>query len=77
MSPGLTRSQRFQRLMETAGLSVAVVAVTNVVAFGLGAISAIPAIHWCGRQQAAHHLSNHCTCIAFRYVSQFVATLNR
>ncbi len=49
VSPGLTRSQRFQRLMETAGLSVAVVAVTNVVAFGLGAISAIPAIHWCGR----------------------------
>ncbi len=34
--------------METAGLSTLVVAMTNVVAFGLGAISDIPAIHWCG-----------------------------
>ena len=33
--------------METAGLSTLVVAMTNVVAFGLGAISDIPAIHWC------------------------------
>ena len=40
--------QRFRRLMETAGLSTLVVAMTNVVAFGLGAISDIPAIHWCG-----------------------------
>lgn len=39
--------QRFSRLMETAGLSVLVVAITNVVAFGLGAITTIPAIHWC------------------------------
>lgn len=44
--PGLTLEQRFQRLMETAGLSVLVVSLTNVVAFGLGAITEIPAIHW-------------------------------
>jgi hypothetical protein len=47
-NPGLTVEQRFRRLMETAGLSTLVVAMTNVVAFGLGAISDIPAIHWCG-----------------------------
>lgn len=44
--PGLSLEQRFQRLMETAGLSVLVVSITNVVAFGLGAITEIPAIHW-------------------------------
>ena len=43
---GLPLHERFGRLMETAGLSVAIVAATNIVAFGLGAISNIPAIHW-------------------------------
>ena len=38
--------QRFQRVMETAGLSTLVVALTNVVAFGLGIITEIPAIRW-------------------------------
>ena len=46
MQPGLPLRERFGRLMETAGLSVAIVAATNIVAFGLGAISNIPAIHW-------------------------------
>jgi Patched family len=44
--PGLPLRERFGRLMETAGLSVAIIAATNIVAFGLGAISNIPAIHW-------------------------------
>lgn len=46
MQPALPLRERFGRLMETAGLSVAIVAATNIVAFGLGAISNIPAIHW-------------------------------
>lgn len=68
MSPGLTRSQRFQRLMETAGLSVAVVAATNVIAFGLGAISAIPAST--GADASRLHTTRRITPHAFRYVSQ-------
>ena len=43
---GLTREQRFRKLMETGGSATLTVALTNIVAFGLGAITEIPAIHW-------------------------------
>ena len=57
-NPGLTTEQRFRRLMETAGLSTLVVAMTNIVAFGLGAISDIPAIHWCDAVRCRHPRPN-------------------
>ncbi len=74
--PGLTVEQRFRRLMETAGLSTLVVAMTNVVAFGLGAISDIPAIHWCVLPvNGGNNSPDLCLADAFTALVIFLITL--
>lgn len=46
IAPGLTMERRFQRLMETSGLSVLATGLTSVFAFALGANSRLPSIQW-------------------------------
>ena len=43
---GANAHERVEHMMERAGISITVTSVTNVLAFGLGSTTAIPAVSW-------------------------------